>query len=440
MTWLNPVALFGLLAVTVPVLVHLFGRRVARRQRFPSLRLLEMAAPSASTTKRPSDPLLMIVRSLTVALAALAIAQPLWSVDERGVAGSTITRVVIVDTSVSMRRTSAAGARALELARSTGDAMLDSARHGLLIETTRPGANVAAAASWLARQPGFREIVLVSDFQRGALSDGDLAGVPPAIGIWAIRIESAPVALIDTSLGGVQLKVTERETEASWERATRDTGRFPLTALHAAEDEAGVRAAILAARRVTPPVRSGRVIAVVFPGYLLASQLKAQAGPLTAAWQGDLLVALRAHPLLRELRGPSLSSACDGVAAAPVPDATGRTVAEVAAGPPPYDALVFSCVEPGSTGAAALLAALASSLAARSAWSELETDVLPDEMLRQWMRQPTAPGPVGGDRTSPHSRWVWLAVLLLLGVEEWLRRRGRRTVTTSLPRRRANAA
>jgi hypothetical protein len=38
MTWINPLALFGLLALIVPILVHLFGRRVAKRQRFPSLR------------------------------------------------------------------------------------------------------------------------------------------------------------------------------------------------------------------------------------------------------------------------------------------------------------------------------------------------------------------------------------------------------------------
>lgn len=439
MTWLNPVALFGLLAVAVPLLVHLFGRRVARRQRFPTLRLLRMATPSASTARKPTDLLLLMVRSLTVAVAALALAQPLWSDDQPGPLGF-VTRAVIVDTSASMRRASATGAAASQLARTIGAAMLDSAGDGLLIETPRPGANLAAAASWLARQPGFREIVLISDFQRGAVSDGDLHEVPPAIGIRAIRIDLSPVSMVDTTLDGVGIRLSDGETETSWERGTGDTGRFPLTVLHSFDDDASVRSAITAARRVTSSAVPERAIAVVFPGYTSASRLKAEAGPLTAAWQGDLALALRAHPLVRELRAPVVPSACGARDAAPVPNAAGLIVAEVAAGRAPYPALVFSCVEPGSAAAAALLAAVAASLPPSIAWSEMETDVLPDETLRQWMRQPTERGPAGEDRTSPHSRWVWLVALLLLALEEWLRRRRRATATALLAHRRADAA
>ncbi|HEX6313830.1 MAG TPA: BatA domain-containing protein [Gemmatimonadaceae bacterium] len=439
MTWLNPLALFGLLAVAAPVLVHLFGRRVARRQRFPSLRLLRMAAPSASTTNRPSDVLLLIVRSLTVAIAALALAQPLWSTGPP-TAGSMVTRAIIVDTSASMRRPSDTGADAREQARTIGAALLDSARDGLLIETTRPGANITAAASWLARQPGMRELVVVSDFQRNAVNDGDLAHVPPAVGVRPVRVELARGTAVDTSLDGIRIRLTDEETEAGWERAPVDTGRFPLTVLHAAEDEPILRTAIEVVRRIAPPVPSQRSIAVVLPGYGSGPQMPAEAGPLTEEWQGDLVLALGAHPLVRDLEATGVPSACGARRAAPVPNARGQTVAEVAAGAAPYDVLVFSCIQPRSAGTTALLAAVASSSAPRHAWGELESAVVPDETLRRWTRQPTEPGPVGGDRTSPHGRWVWLVVLLLLGLEQWLRRQGRRRETTVAPPRRANAA
>ena len=76
MTWLNPIALVGLLAVAVQILVHLFGRRVAKRQRFPSLRLLHLASTTPVTRSQPSDLLLLLVRCAIVVAAALALAQP----------------------------------------------------------------------------------------------------------------------------------------------------------------------------------------------------------------------------------------------------------------------------------------------------------------------------------------------------------------------------
>jgi len=59
--------------------------------------------------------------------------------------------------------------------------------------------------------------------------------------------------------------------------------------------------------------------------------------------------------------------------------------------------------------------------------TELTTDTVPAEELRTWERPPAAASPSGsqpiGDRSD--SRWWWTAVIVLLAVETWLRRRQR---------------
>jgi hypothetical protein len=156
MTWLNPTALVGLLALAVPILVHLFGRRIARRQRFPSLRLLRDAQPTPATRSRPSDVVLLLVRCLVLAAAVAALTQPRWSR-----VGQTPVRVlaILVDTSASMLRLTSDGTPAVEKARSIAQRMLDSARNGIVVETDRPGKSIAGASSWLSRRSGLREVV-----------------------------------------------------------------------------------------------------------------------------------------------------------------------------------------------------------------------------------------------------------------------------------------
>src|SRR5688572_21319460 len=105
MSWLNPAAFLGLFALAIPILVHLFGRRVARRQRFPSLRLLRDARPTPATRSRPSDVLLLVLRCLAIAGAVTALAQPRWS----ATGARAQVRAILVDTSASMRRQTGEG-------------------------------------------------------------------------------------------------------------------------------------------------------------------------------------------------------------------------------------------------------------------------------------------------------------------------------------------
>src|SRR5689334_13527661 len=123
MRWLNPAALFGLLAVAVPILVHLFGRRVARRQKFPTLRLLREVKPTPVTRSTPSDLLLLLLRCAVIVVAVLGLAQPTFGVDrtdERHV------RVIVVDTSASMSRLTSDSVTARDRARALAQQKLDS--------------------------------------------------------------------------------------------------------------------------------------------------------------------------------------------------------------------------------------------------------------------------------------------------------------------------
>ena len=427
MTWLNPLALLGLLALAVPILVHLFGKRVARRQRFPSLRLLQLAVSTPTTRSQPSDILLLVVRCAVVAAAALALAQPRWTTPGRSRQSLVPSRVVVVDTGASMMRLTSDGRSALEHAREIGLALIDSAREGMVIRTARPGANLAGAASWLESRSGMREVVVISDFQRGAVSVGDLSRVPVGIGLRLRKVatttgiesvkagDSAVVARIDP--------VTD-EVDVTWQTPASDPAAIPVTVLVGPADDAAGRASSAAAARLYPRALSGHAVAVVFPGYG-ASALAGQLESLHQPWQGDFLLTLTRHGLFRDHTKSSGAGPCAQEGAVSLRNAEEVPVATLGAirGGSPYDIVVFSCAEAGSLAGTALLAAVIAATGQATPFPELEPTAVPDETLRLWERPATEVEPRGRDVTSPDGRWFWLAALGFLLVEEWLRRK-----------------
>ena len=61
-----------------------------------------------------------------------------------------------------------------------------------MIDGEALGPAIAAAAGWLANEAGTREIVVISDFQRGAFEATDLAPLDRETGITLVRIDSTP--------------------------------------------------------------------------------------------------------------------------------------------------------------------------------------------------------------------------------------------------------
>ena len=430
MTWLNPLALFGLLALAVPILVHLFGRRVAKRQRFPSLRLLQLLTTTPTTRSQPSDILLLLLRCAAVGAAAFALAQPRFTTANRQRQERAPARVVIIDTSESMKRLTSDGRPALDRAREIGQTLLDSAREGTIVRTGRPGSNIAAATSWLETRSGAREVVVVSDFQRGAVNDGDLAAVPPGVGIVFRKIPTG--VRTDSIIGDVGLTLRidpgTDETDVAW-RVTSVPAAFPLTVLTPPGDSAATRASVAAVADRSPLATATHSIAIVFPGYAGTGDLIRQVTSPREPWQGAFLLALHRNRLFRKNTGAADSSSCGPpVGTTLLRNARGSAVAALGAGQPgsPHELVVFSCLRPGTLASTSLLAALVDAASPEAPYGELEPTTLPDEKLRQWERPSSDVAPRGVETTSPDGRWFWLLALLLLGVEQWVRRKARR--------------
>jgi aerotolerance regulator-like protein len=403
MTWLNPAAFIGLLALSVPIFVHLFGRRIAKRQRFPSLRLLLDSRATPVTRSRPSDLLLLVIRCGVILTAVLALAQPRWSSPERRRDASVPTRLILVDTSASMRRLTRSGSVPRDLAMLAARRLVDSARDGMVVETANPEENVAGGASWLSRRSGLRELVIVSDFQLGALADGHLAAVPEGIGVKLHRVESGLRDL--DSAGSVIAHVDGAMTLASWRIDSADSRR--LVTIQTAGADTVEAAAMMAAVGdvVRGRAEAGRNVAIEFPG----SPFAPASSRLLQPWQGDLFLTLR--------RNSRLTRAVNSSGRAPACEPPGATISAT-----PSGVVLHSCLEGGSVAATALLGAAAAALIDRPAFDEQEPTTVSDETLRSWERPATDLAPGGKGETSPDGRWLWLLAMALLVLEQVMRR------------------
>jgi hypothetical protein len=216
MSFLWPLYLLGVLAVSLPVLFHLFRRTPRGRTEFSSLMFLTPSPPRLTRRSRLENLPLLLLRALILCLLALAFARPLWRQAAQAEVDASQGRwlAILVDTSASMRRADLwqqAQAKVDELLSDAGPldrvALLafdrrtqtlvdfedwaqvpEGARAGLVRQRladqspgwapTNLGAALVTAAEAIeqaesrlgrgrARQP--RRIVLVSDLQQGSL-------------------------------------------------------------------------------------------------------------------------------------------------------------------------------------------------------------------------------------------------------------------------------
>ena len=181
--WLQPAALIGLLALAGPILIHLLRRQRAPRVLFPSLRFVRPTRTAAVRLRVPSDGWLLALRLAIVAAAAIALAQPLVMFSDRQHAwNGRVARAVVIDTSASMAPLQVEAAEAAE---AEEQAVFRSVR----VEATQIPAGLRRAVSALGNLPPARqEIVVISDFQRGAVSPSAFAEVPVRIGLRLVRV------------------------------------------------------------------------------------------------------------------------------------------------------------------------------------------------------------------------------------------------------------
>ena len=185
--WLYPAAWIGLATLAGPIVVHLLRRQRAARLPFPSLRFVPASRTASVRLRLPAEPLLLAVRVAVLALAVVALTQPFVSTEARIAAWQNrVARAVIVDSSASMSAAADASREAAEAARQGAYWSADVADPNL-------GAALrAAVARFGDAPPARREIVVISDFQRQALYERDVAEVPPFIGVRFVTVGELP--------------------------------------------------------------------------------------------------------------------------------------------------------------------------------------------------------------------------------------------------------
>lgn len=422
MTWLQPLAWFGLTAMAIPVLVHLLTRRPVARRIWPTLRFIEPMSIQPTRNWRVSDPWLLALRGLIVAAAVSALAGPRFLTSER--AGS-VPRVaaILVDTSASMSEPDASGATHLADARGEAARIAQDFNRSAVAETPEPGRAILGAAAWLAGHGGRMEIVVISDFQRGTVDPADLSRLPAGLGLRFIRVGSRVRAVgprQDLHRGGqpVDVRTTLGETDATaeWRRRPAAGGVATSAAETTIVTVGGVQlladasdrdrlGALAKAVTQTIPVSSGidstRPTAVVFPSFPERDAWMTAAALPDQPWMFTTLQSAPRH---------------DGQGRQPV-TARARMLERGST------LVLFTSHSPDSLGAASLVAALARSNVAAIQTTEYDPAAIDSAALAGWERPATTAPDVRSDSAGPSDgRWFWALVLLLL-TAEWLVRR-----------------
>jgi len=374
MTWLSPWAFLGLAAMALPILVHWLARHEADRRPFPTVRFVPTTPPTSVRRHRLTDLVLLALRCAIIAAAAAALAQP--ALRTAPAPGGRPPRAIVVDTSASMLRTLAGdtattGATAADAAVATALADADTS---VVVRDSDVRRALSRAGAWLREQPGAGEVVVISDFQVGAISDADFDALPASAGRRFVRVGVAGTVPAPAGAGTVRVY--------------------------------GAPAAEAAARAVvggdSTRAEGAPAIVVAFAGAPEFAPLKADARPIDTPEMYAL--AMR---VAEKTSGVFFGSIGD-------PKKT----------PDVFSAVVFlSTAPPDSVEAATLIAnALRAAAAPAVSLPEREPDTTDAAVVDSWQREPrpdVAPG--SGDPYSL-SRWVWGLVLALLALETWVRR------------------
>ena len=103
MQFVNPLYLFGLLAIAIPVIIHLFNFRRFRRVYFTNVRFLQALKQQMQKQSQLRHLLILAMRILAIAALVMAFAQPFIPFsDKQSKLASRNAVSVFVDNSFSM--------------------------------------------------------------------------------------------------------------------------------------------------------------------------------------------------------------------------------------------------------------------------------------------------------------------------------------------------
>lgn len=222
MSFLNPLVLLGLAAAAIPLIIHLFNFRRPRRIDFSSLEFVRELQKSTMQRVRLKQWLLLLLRTLAIAMLVLAFARPTLTGGLATVFGGDGSSAVAVvfDNSASMELRDADGAY-LDQAKALAQAIADQIEPGdelHLFTTTasqgeaerhpsrasahesiaqldvgtkaRPAREVLndAASALASAQQVNREIYFISDLQRRTLGDTLSLDIPSDVRLMVLPV------------------------------------------------------------------------------------------------------------------------------------------------------------------------------------------------------------------------------------------------------------
>jgi hypothetical protein len=298
MTFLSPALLAGLLAIAIPILVHLVQRERKTVVPFPSLMFLRRIPHQSVRRRAIRHWPLLVLRILAVCLIVAAFARPFVRGADAVTMGAVGTRevVILLDRSYSMgygdhwARARDAAVRAVKSLRPGDLATLAffstdveiAARSvdegaGLLASINRaaPGAGATRLAPALRAASGIleasrlprREIVLISDFQAGGWDRAQDSKLPPGVGLTPVSVAESP-----TSNAAIGTMMLGRETVAGGERITPSVRLVNRGPSPATDRQVGleVDGRVLETRRVS--IGADASATVMFKPFMLAAQ------------------------------------------------------------------------------------------------------------------------------------------------------------------------
>ena len=178
LTFLNPTFLWGALAASIPVIIHLINRRRARVVQFPTVKFVLSSERRVARKYRVKQWLLLALRTLILFLLTTALAEPVLqpSVGELAEVAQARAVVLILDNTMSMAYQTA-GMTSWDLAKEVSELVLQEFRpqdHGVmlpLVSTDAPPQALSGDRAGLMQQvrdlaPTFQPGGFVLPFQR----------------------------------------------------------------------------------------------------------------------------------------------------------------------------------------------------------------------------------------------------------------------------------
>jgi hypothetical protein len=126
MALLNPILLYGLAAIAVPLVIHLMARRPSARTSWAAMRFLKTAVERNRPRMKLQGGILLLLRCALFALLAAALSRPAWHRHATAAAApQKVEALLLIDQSASMAQTDGAATR-FEKAQQAAEQVLDS--------------------------------------------------------------------------------------------------------------------------------------------------------------------------------------------------------------------------------------------------------------------------------------------------------------------------